>query len=174
MTHLRALFAPAAVLVSLALAAPGAAHETGSHTGFLSTVSYIEPPIPGLLVRVIGGHQRLSVANLTDRSIVIPGVDGRPPVTIDPHRTEVWDEPRVGANQDPPEREGLVRNWRIRGAADGEPFVIVGFLGYRPPPGVPHDEAGLPRWAIALLAAGGALILAAAAAAPLLVRRGRT
>ena len=125
-------------------------------------------------MRVIGGHQRLSVANLTEKSVVIPGVEGRPPVTIEPHRTEVWDEPRVGADQDPPEREGLVRNWRIAGTADGEPFAIVGFLGYRPPPEAPGEDGGLPRWAIVLLVAGGVVVLAAAAATPLLLRRDGT
>jgi hypothetical protein len=171
MTRVRTLIVLIAVAAALAVGRSAAAHETGSHTGFLSTVSYIEPPIPGLLVRVIGGHQRLSVANLTERTIVVPGVDGRPTVTIEPRRTEVWDEPRVGANQDPPEREGLVRNWRIAGTADGAPFVIVGFLGYRPPAGAAEDDGGgLPTWAIALLVTGGVLLLAAVAAVPLLRR----
>lgn len=114
------------------------------------------------------------MANLTEKTAVIPGVAGRPPVTIEPHRTEVWDEPRVGSNESPPESEGLVRNWRIRGTADGEPFVIVGFLGYRPPRDAPVEEGGLPRWTIALLVAGGVLVLATAAAAPLLLRRDET
>jgi hypothetical protein len=60
---------------------------------------------------------------------------------------------------------------RITGEADGKPFAIVGFLGYRPPPAVSRD-ARLPAWMIVLAGAGGALILAAALALPLRRREG--
>jgi hypothetical protein len=149
------------------------AHDGGTHTGFASKVSTIEPFLPGLIVQVVGGHERLSVANLTGKDVVILDGEGRPLVRIPPGETKVWTEPRVGATEEPPEREGLVRNWRIEGTADGEPFEIVGFLGYRPPAGEPakDDGSGLPAWAIALAAAGGTLVLVAALALPLLRRR---
>jgi hypothetical protein len=157
-------------LAALVTGGSAGAHETGSHTGFLSTVSYIEPPLPGLLVRVIGGHERLSVANLTEKNVIILDGQGGPLVRIAPHRTEVWSEPRVGSEDAPPEQEGFVRNWHIRGTADGEPFAIVGFLGYRPPPGTSRGNGGLPTWAVVLLGAGGALVLVGALAVPFLLR----
>jgi hypothetical protein len=166
----------ASSLAALACAGGAFAHECASHVGFVSTVSTIDPFVPGLLVRVIGGHERLSVTNLTRKTIVIFDRSGRPVARIPPGENRVWTEPRVGATDEPPEREGLVRNWRIPGTSDGEPFEIVGFLGYRPPPGEPAqaDGSGLPGWAIALVAAGGALLLMAALALPLRRRKGES
>lgn len=164
----------ASSLAALAGAAGAFAHEGTSHVGFVSTVSTIDPFVPGLLVRVIGGHERLSVTNLSRKTIVIFDGSGGPVARIPPGENRVWVEPRVGATEEPPEREGLVRNWRIPGTADGEPFEIVGFLGYRAPPGAPTqaDDSGPPGWAIALAAAGGALLLVAALALPLRRRKG--
>ena len=163
----------ASLLAALAGAAGAFAHEGATHVGFVSTVSTIDPFLPGLLVRVIGGHERLSVTNLTRKTIVIFDRSGRPVARIPPGENRVWTEPRVGATEEPPEREGLVRNWRIPGTADGKPFEIVGFLGYRPPPGKPaRKDGGLPGWAIALAVAGGALLLAVALALPLTRRKG--
>jgi hypothetical protein len=164
----------ALTVLALACAAGAHAHGGGSHTGFAARVSVIEPFLPGLLVEVLGGHQRLSVTNLTDKHLVILDGGDQPFVRIAPGETEAWAEPRIGAGQDPPEKEGLVKNWRIEGTADGEPFVIVGFLGYRPPAGESGlpERSGLPAWAIVLAGAGGALVLGAALALPLL-RRGR-
>lgn len=169
---LRALGLFALVLLSAALvgAPNGRAHGTGTHVGFVSTVSTIDPPLHGLLVRVIGGHEHVSVTNLTEKSIVIFDAEGDPLVRIAPRETEVWREPRVGAADEPPEREGLVRNWRIPGTADGERFEIVGFLGYRPPPGASGQDEGPRTWTIVLAAAFGALVIAAAIAVPLLRR----
>jgi hypothetical protein len=142
------------------------AHGTGSHTGFQSTVSYIEPQQPGLLVQVLEGHVRLSAANLTKKNVVILDAQGNPLVRVPAGKTRVWREPRIGASEPPPEREGLVRNWRISGTADGEPFRIVGFLGYRPPHPASSDGDGLPTWAIVLAGVAVALVLAAALAVP--------
>jgi hypothetical protein len=165
----------AAGAAAFLVGAPAAhAHGLGSHAGFVSVVSTLDPPLPGVLVRVIGGHEHVSVTNLTEKSIVIFDAQNQPLVRVAPHETQVWREPRVGATEEPPEREGLVRNWRIRGTADGEPFLIVGFLGYRPPPSADDEDAGVPGWAVALLVAGGLVVLTAAAAVPLLLRRDKT
>jgi hypothetical protein len=166
---LRQLALLAAVSAALVCAGSAQAHEGGPHSGFASRVSVIEPFIPGLLVQVVGGHEGLSVANLTDKTIVILDERGKPLVRIGPGRTEVWTEPRVGATEEPPAEEGLVRNWRIRGTADGEPFQIRGFLGYRPPAGSTDDDGGgLIAYAIVL--AVGALAVGALVA--LRLRRG--
>jgi hypothetical protein len=158
-----------AALLALACATGAHAHGGGGHSGFAARVSTIEPFLPGLLVTVLGGHERLSVTNLTEKDVVILDDRAQPLVRIAPGKTEVWEEPRIGATEEPPEREGLVRKWSIRGTADGEPFEIVGFLGYRPPAGEPGQErgSGLPAWAIALAGAAGALVLAAAIVLPL-------
>jgi hypothetical protein len=158
------------VIVGAVVPAQGWAHGTGSHAGFQARLSYIEPQQPGLLVQVLGGHVRLSVANLTRKTIEIPGADGAPTVRIPPGRTTVWVEPRIGAKEAPPSREGLVRNWEIPGTADGEPFRIVGFLGYRPPQGTTTaaQDDGLPTWVVVLAVLFGVLVLAAALAVPFL------
>jgi hypothetical protein len=159
----------ALVAAALLTATSAQAHRTGTHTGFQSTVSYIEPQLPGLLVQVLGGHEQLSVANLTRKNVVILDERGRPVARIAPGRTRVWPEPRIGSTEPPPEREGLVRNWRIPGTADGRPFAIVGFLGYRPP--ASESDDGDVVWAVAIVAGVGVLI-AAALALPFLRREG--
>jgi hypothetical protein len=164
-----------AVLVTAACVAAGLAraHGTGAHSGFQARVSYLEPSQPGVLVQVLGGHVRLSLANLTQKTIVVPGAEGRRDVRIRPGRTEVWVEPRIGATEAPPTREGLVRNWTIPATADRVPFDIVGFLGYRPPADMAvaeEDDGGTSVWLIAAAIGGGVLVLAAALAVPLLRR----
>jgi hypothetical protein len=161
-----------AASAALFIPASASAHEGGSHAGFAARVSVIDPFLPGLLVQVVGGHERVSLANLTDKRIVILDGRGRPLVRIAPGKTEVWDEPRIGANAEPPEQEGLVRNWQIRGTADGEPFRIRGFLGYRPPAGAAadgDDGSSVVGWAIVL--GGAAALVVGAAIGVLRLRR---
>ena len=151
--------------VALACGAEARAHTGGSHTGFVATVSGIEPPQLGLLVRVLGGHERLSVQNLTRTTVRFEEAG----IVLAPGESAAWPEPRI-APSEPPRREGLILRWRIPGSADGEPFAIVGFLGYAGP--LEQDE-GLPRWAIALAGAAGAGMVAAALALPLRRREGK-
>src|SRR5688572_15429072 len=163
----------ALVAAALQTSTSALAHPSGTHTGFQSTVSYVEPQLPGLLVRVLGGHEQLSVENLTQKNIVILDEAGRPVARIPPGRTRIWSEPRIGSAEAPPGREGLVRNWRIPGTADGQPFAIVGFLGYRPPASGSND-GGVPMWAIASAAGASVLIVAAALALPFWRREGKS
>jgi hypothetical protein len=169
-------FCPLVALVAALLAPPIAhAHPTGSHTGFVSTVSRIDPPQLGLLVRVLGGHERLSVRNLTRKTVVIFDQDGEEALRLGPGRSGSLADPRIGSTGPPPEEGEFVRDWRIPGEVDGEPFEIVGFLGYRAPAGAQEDsDSGLPRWVIVLAAVGGAIMLAAALALPLLRREGES
>jgi hypothetical protein len=111
--------------------------------GFVSTVSYVEPQVPGLLIRVIGGHERLSMRNLTQKPIVIFGADGRPTLRLEPGDAGAVADARIGATGPPPDQgEGeFVKNWRIAGEAGGEPFAIVGFLGYRGAERAEQEEA---------------------------------
>jgi hypothetical protein len=170
MTSMRAVVA--VMVLVLACAAGAQAHGEGPHTGFASRVSVIEPFLPGLLVQVVGGHEQLSIANLTDENVVILDARGQPFVRIAAGTTEVWVEPRVGAADEPPEREGLVRNWRIPGTADGERFEIRGFLGYRPPAAASQEDSGASGWTILLAVAAGAVVVGSAVAV-LRLRRDR-
>ena len=162
-------------MIVLACAAGASSHPTGTHSGFVSTVSGIEPPQPGLLVQVLGGHERLSVRNLTQKTVVVFDGRGEQAARLAPGQARTWADPRISYTGPPPEREGLVKKWRIAGEADGEPIAIVGFLGYRPPPAATapeEDDGSLPAWALALTVVGGALAVAGALALPLLRRKG--
>ena len=68
----------------------------------------------------------------------------------------------------------FVKNWRIPGEADGEPFEIVGFLGYRAPPGEKEGDWPYPAWVIALAIAAGGIVLTAALGLPLRRREGES
>jgi hypothetical protein len=167
--------------VAAVVATSAHAHGGGTHVGFVSTVSYIEPQVPGLIIRVIGGHERLSLRNLTHKTIVIFGTDGRPALRLQPGGAGEVADPRIGSTGPPPDEGEFVKNWRIDGEAAGEPFAIVGFLGYRSAaPDADADEApardtheGTSPWTIAA-AVGGAVLLAAALALPLRRRKGES
>jgi len=147
--------------LACAVVAEAGAHGTGGHTGFVATVSYVEPPLPGLVVRVIGGHERISVQNLTRETVVLFAADGTVAARLARGEAAQWADRRVGATGPPPDRGEFVRNWRIRGEADGRPFAIHGFLGYRPPPRA-EDESFL-RWSAAVAGVVGVAALAALA-----------
>jgi hypothetical protein len=171
---------PAACALALAFPALCAAHGTGHQEGFRSTVSGIEPAVPGLLVSVVGGDQLLSVRNWSGRRVVLLGADGRPFLRFSGNRVErrtdgrwelvkqgssyAFHDPRIHVVGPPPERSGLVRNWRVAGIANGRPFAIKGFLGYSGP-AAPTDDGGLPAWAPVAAAGVGVLALAALALA---------
>jgi hypothetical protein len=168
----RALLLAVCAAAVLLVAPSAQAHRTGAHSGLISTVSYVDPLVPGLLVRVLDGHVRLSVANLTKQDVYILDGRGRRVRQVPAGRTRVWREPRVGANETTPEREGLIRYWRIPGTTGGKRFQIIGFLGYRAPAQAASDDSGVPTWVVVLGALAGAGLLAAALAFPLVVRRG--
>lgn len=127
--------------------------------------------MPGLLVDVLGGHERLSVRNWTQKTVVIYDGEGRPLARIAAGESRVWREPRIGWSGAPPDREGLVRHWRIPGRTAGRPFEIVGFLGYRAPVSE-SDEDSTPTWAIVTAAGISLLLVAVGLALPLVRRKG--
>ena len=169
---------PLAFLLVALAAAPGAqAHTTGIHTGFVATVSGIDPPLPGLLVRVVGGHERLSVQNWTQKTVTLYDQDGRVAARLAPGEGHDWADPRIDWQGPPPGGETRLRDWRIEGEADGERFAIEGFLGYRPPAEAAGEDdaatgSGWPGWATPAVLVGGGLLAAAALALPLLRRKG--
>jgi len=168
----------ATVLLALLAAGAAHAHTTGIHTGFVSTVSGVDPPLPGLLVRVVAGHERLSVQNWTQKTVVLYDEDGGVAARLAPGEGHAWPDPRIDWEGPPPEGETRLRDWRIEGEADGELFAIVGFLGYRPPEAAAErDEApaagsGWPGWATAAVVVGGGILAAVALALPLVRRKG--
>jgi hypothetical protein len=167
----KVLFAAAAV--ALACTALAEAHDGAGHTGFVATVSGVEPHFPGLLVSVAGGHERLAVRNLTSKTVVIFGEAGRPSLRVAPGRSGSVSDRRIGSAGPPPEHGEFVKNWRIPGEAGGKPFEIMGFLGYRSPSGEDGDDGdGLPAWIVALAAGVGTLMLVTALALPLRRRKG--
>lgn len=148
---------------------PGAASGHGTRfQGYVSRVSEVEPLLPGLLVDVLGGDERLSVRNLTQSTVVFFDGSGRPIAMVEPGRGASWHEPRIHAAGPPPERSQLVRHWRIRGEADGRPFAVNGYLGYAAPAERPAEGTGVQR--VAAIAAL-TVVLLTVLALPLVIRR---
>jgi hypothetical protein len=180
----------AAYLVALSLLAGAAVRDADAHggtpgPGYRSTVSGIEPPLPGLLVQVLDGEV-LSVRNWTGKKVLIDGADGEPLLrfvagevqqrdgrawrTVRRGTSHTWHDPRVHGAGPTPDRSGLVTRWSVPGTADGRPFVIQGFIGYTKPAGERGDEDGLSAVATAGIVAVGILALAALAL-PLVLRK---
>jgi hypothetical protein len=179
----------AAGLVAFAATPAAAGHGTPSQAGYVSTVSGVEPALPGLLVSILGGDDLLSVRNWSGKKVVLNGPDGKPFLRFEPdavYRRDrsgwrlvkrgtsyAWHDPRIHWTGPPPERSGLVAHWRIGGTANGEPLAVKGFIGYAAPaPPMSDGGAGLPSWAIVLAGVAGAFVLATALALPLVRRKG--
>jgi hypothetical protein len=165
-------------LLALAAPLPAAAHEPGAPTmsGFVATVSNVEPNVVGLSARVVLGDQLL-VTNRSNRTVEILDRSGRPFIRIASGKSRAWhDERIVGRRATPPPAPGasataprFVKNWSVPGRTKDRAFAIKGFLGYVPP-GQASDE-GVPT----VVLVGGALALVALSAlAAYLLGRGRS
>ncbi len=78
---------PAAVAACLvALAAPASAHTIGGvgPMSFKTTISSVDPQIPGISVRERGNGAMLDIANTTDTEVVVLGYDQEPYLRIGP------------------------------------------------------------------------------------------
>jgi hypothetical protein len=190
MNRLRAWPIPVVAAVAVATAPAALGHGPfGPATGYVSSVTSIEPNVLGLQASVVG--DQLLVRSWSTKTVTILGPDGRPYLRfgrrgifassgfgwkrISGGTSYGWHDPRVRwtGRQAPeavrrhPEQAHLLRAWRVRGSADGKPFVIRGLLGYAPPPATTSDS----RWRTWLAAALGG---GAAAALAFLVRRSRS
>src|SRR5919197_4421000 len=190
MTRFRAWGNVVVAAGALATAPAAFAHGPfGPAKGYVSSVTTIEPNVLGLQASVVG--DRLVVRNWSTRTVAILGPDGRPYLRFGRHGVFAssgfgwkrisggtsygWHDPRVRwtGRQAPeavrrhPDQAHLLRAWRVRGSADGKPFVIRGLLGYAPPPAAKRDAG---PWAWLAPALGGV----AAAGLAFLVLRSRS
>ena len=86
----------ALVVLLAALAAPAAqAHRGSAQTGYVSTVSGLDPPVLGLTALVLGGDDRLRVSNYSGKTIVLMGYQGEPYLRFD--KQGVWANTRSPA-----------------------------------------------------------------------------
>ncbi len=202
-----------AVLGAGLLLAPAAAGHgpAGGGQGYVSTVAGLQPNVLGVLVSVLGGDDRLRVANYSGKTIEVLGYQGEPflrfgkdgvyenvrspatylsrerdpakakvPASADPKAAPrwrkvasagesfVWHDHRIhwtGSKPPPivqaaPDEIHRIFRWRIPARADGENFVVAGFLGYAPTPQAETDDGTSP-WLLAV--ALGTTLLAAVA-----------
>ena len=149
----------AALLVVLVVPSAAAAHPTGpSHGGYVAAISSVAPPVFGVEVAILGGDQRLSLTNRSEKTVVILNAAGRPFLrfadqTVHQYdavarewkrvatgTTYDWAEPRISWNDDAqppavaaaPTQAHVIQDWAIPGRADGVPFEIKGILSWAP------------------------------------------
>jgi hypothetical protein len=181
-----------AALVALVSASAASAHGPGgsTSTGYVASVSGIEPTVVGLRAQPAYGDQIL-VSNLSPQPIVIFDAKGLPFLRFTKLRgverrtaggwkrvartqSYAWHDPRVVGHGPPPApapgagagESRFVKNWRIPGDAGGRDFEILGFLGWVPPPDQGGD--GVSK---TLLVAGALGLLALSIAAVVLLGR---
>jgi hypothetical protein len=70
-------------LVALACLAPAGASAHGGSPNYRSTVRAIDPPLPGLAVRVLNYDDRLEMVNRTGKQVEVHGYDGEPYVRLE-------------------------------------------------------------------------------------------
>ena len=93
-------------------AAPGHGGAVGPK-GFVSTVTGLRPPVPGLKVTILGGDERMRVENRSGKTVVIEGYDGEPYLRFGPDGTYVnlrspattLNEDRFGTTPVPPDAD---------------------------------------------------------------------
>jgi len=91
-----------AVVLAAALVAPGAeAHFGTGKLGYRSTIRAVEPPMPGLDLKVLYGDDQMQLENRTGKTIVIEGYGGEPYLRYGPNGIAVnVNSPAGYLNQD--------------------------------------------------------------------------
>jgi hypothetical protein len=164
----------ASALAVAAFAVPASsAHGPGSGgSGYISTFADLKPAVPGIFVSVLGGAHQLQVANYSGKRVEVFADDIFKEarwVEIRQGTSFTWHERRirwVGSSPPPvvqasPNEDHRIREWKVPGRIAGRPFLIEGFLGYRPSPAASASE-GRSTWTIALAAVGGAALVVVA------------
>ena len=68
----------AAAFAALVVSPVAAAHSDGGALGFRSTVTSVDPPMAGVVVRVLDADDRLELTNETGKRLVVLGYEGEP------------------------------------------------------------------------------------------------
>lgn len=75
---MRSLIALAAAGLALAPTAPGHGPPEGGVVGYVSTASGLKPHVLGVSVRVLGGDDRLRLANYSSKTVLVLGYEHEP------------------------------------------------------------------------------------------------
>jgi hypothetical protein len=176
----------AALAVAAVLAPAALAHgPTTTKSGYVSTVAGLRPNVVGVTATILGSDQQLQVTNYSGKTVEVLDARHRPMyrfatkgiyqklggrwVRIAAGSSYAWHDSRIRWTrskpprvvQDEPGAEHRILSWRVPARADGEPFAIEGFLGYRPALG--SDGDGVPAWEIALFVVVGLALVGAGA-----------
>jgi hypothetical protein len=176
------------IAIALALIATPAAYAhgpTASKPGYVSTVAGLRPNVVGVTARILGSDQQIQITNYSGKTVDVLDAQRKPIyrfaqagifqmldgqwVRIGAGSSYAWHDGRIRWTpktpppvvQQEPNKEHRVFAWHIPALANGDPFTIDGFLGYRPALG--EEDGGLPAWGIALIAAGATVVLGAGA-----------
>ncbi|MET0629192.1 MAG: hypothetical protein ABW033_12120 [Acidimicrobiia bacterium] len=81
-----ALAVALACSVTAVFAAPASAHGIGgtAPTNYETTLTRVEPPVPGVSIDVVDLGNNLRLTNTTDRDVIVLGYDGEPYLRIGP------------------------------------------------------------------------------------------
>jgi len=82
-------------LAALALSGDASGHPGTAQTGYVSTVSALEPPVLGVDAIVLGGDDRLRISNYSGKTIVVLGYEDEPYLRFD--KQGVWANTRSPA-----------------------------------------------------------------------------
>jgi hypothetical protein len=82
-------------LTALALSGDASGHPGTAQTGYVSTVSALEPPVLGVDSLVLGGDDRLRISNYSGKTIVVLGYEDEPYLRFD--KQGVWANTRSPA-----------------------------------------------------------------------------
>jgi hypothetical protein len=82
-------------LTALALSGDASGHPGTAQTGYVSTVSALEPPVLGVDAIVLGGDDRLRISNYSGKTIVVLGYEDEPYLRFD--KQGVWANTRSPA-----------------------------------------------------------------------------
>jgi len=168
--------------LALVAAAPAYAHgPTSTKSGYVSTVAGLRPNVVGVTATILGSDQQLQLTNYSGKTVEVLDPQRKPMfrfaadgiyrrldaqwIRVGAGSSYAWHDTRIrwtGADPPPvvrqqPDAEHRIFAWHVPATANGEPFVIDGFLGYRPALGAKDD--GMPAWQLALIAAGAAVVL---------------
>jgi hypothetical protein len=123
----------------LITAPPAGAHTvTGvKPANFASRVTSMQPPIPGVGIRLLDLGRRVQLHNGSHSEVVVLGTTGKPFVHVKAGATRRWRDARTSyAGRSPAGGGRIVSSWSIDlvQAGRAQPTVVRGIITYVPPP----------------------------------------